>query len=100
MGRQRERIWVHDGINHHRPVFVRQRFGECFANIFWILDADSLRTHRFSNPGEIWILELDAEGHNASLLLLDLDEIQGIVVEDDLNHRNLPFLNDKKATES
>ncbi len=58
-------------------------------NVAGLFDADSLRAHRFGDLGEIGVLEIHAKGDHPGLLLLDVDEVEGFIIEDDLNHRSL-----------
>src|SRR5580704_12953003 len=69
-----------------------ESFGEAFSNIGGILDADTLCAHGFGDLGEVRVLEVDAKGDHAGLLHLDIYEIKGIVVEDDLNDWSIALL--------
>src|SRR5229473_857030 len=52
-------------------------------------EREALRAHRLRHFGEVRVLEVHAEGHEARLLHLDLDEVERLIVEDDLDHRHL-----------
>src|SRR5580693_4111380 len=91
MGRHRERQGIYDCVDHNGAIFVCESFSETFSDILGFLDTNPFRPHRLRNLGEIWILELHAEGNEAGLLLFDMDEIELLVVEDDLNHGSSSF---------
>ena len=61
---------------------MRKGLGEPLPNVARFFDADSFCTHRFGNLGEIGVLEFHSERDEAGLLLFDVDEIEGPVVED------------------
>src|SRR6202046_5826147 len=91
MRRQGKSVRVYYGIDDDGAIFVGQSRSKSFANVAGFFDADSLCSHGFGNLGEIRILELHAEGDEACILLLDVDEVERAVVKDDLNYGTLSF---------
>ncbi len=88
MGRQRESIGIDYGINDDGSILVRKGLSKPLLTSPGF-DPDFFRTYRFGDFGKIGVLEIHAKRSYPALLLLDADEVQGIVIEDDLNHRNL-----------
>lgn len=39
--------------HHYRPVYERERFGEEYAHIFWLLDRNGEKTHKFRYPAPV-----------------------------------------------
>ena len=47
-------ICADEPANHHyRPVYERERFGEEYAHIFWLLDRNGQKTHKFRYPAPV-----------------------------------------------
>src|SRR5882757_4307907 len=91
MGRHGEREGIDNCVDNNGTILVRASFSQTFSNVPGFLDTNSFRSHRLSNLGEIWILELHAKRNDAGLLLFDMDEVELLVVENDLNHRSSSF---------
>ncbi len=58
---------------------MRKGLSESLSDIAGLFDADALCTHRFGDFGKISVLEFDAKGEQTGLLLLDLDEVEGLI---------------------
>src|SRR6202451_2400442 len=86
MGRHGKRKGIYNCVDDNGTVLVRESFSQTFSNVPGFFDTNPFRPHRFSNLGEIWILELHAKRNEAGLLLFDMDEVELLVVENDLNH--------------
>src|ERR1700722_20334535 len=91
MRRHGKRERIHNCVHNNGTVLVRERFCQTFPNVPGVLDANPFRAHRLGNLGKIWILELHAERDKASLLLLNMDEVELLIVENDLNHGSSSF---------
>lgn len=48
-------------------------------------------SHRIGDLCEVGVLEVGSERNCASLLLLNIDEVEELIIEDGLNDRNLSF---------
>src|SRR5580698_2271367 len=91
MGWHGKRKGIYNRVDNNRAILVGESLGQSFAYVPGLLDTNPFRPHRFSNFGEIWILELHAERNKAGLLLFDMDEIDLLIVENDLNHGSSSF---------
>src|ERR1700686_4384866 len=91
MGRHGKRKGIYNCVDNDGAILVRESLSQTLSNILGIFDTNPFRSHRLSNLGEIWILELHAKRNNAGLLLFDMDEVKLLVVENDLNHRSSSF---------
>src|SRR5271155_4491925 len=91
MGRHGKRKGIHDCVDNHGAVLVRESFGQTFSNVPGFLDTNPFRAHRLSNLGKVWILKVHAKRNEAGLLLFDMDEVELFVVENDLNHASASF---------
>src|SRR6267154_4097457 len=100
MGRHGKRQGVYNCVDKDGTILVRESFSQTFSNVPGFLDTNPFRTHRLSNLGEVWILELHAERDDAGLLLFDMDEVELLVVENDLNHRSSSFYLRQQITHS
>src|SRR5438552_900500 len=89
MRRPREREGIDDRVDDDRPAAMGERLRETRPDVARLLDADALRAHRLRHFGEVRVLEVHAEGHEAGLLHLDLDEVERLIGKDDLDHRYL-----------
>ena|ERR1700677_1300775 len=86
MGRHGKRQGIYNCVDNNGPILICESFSQSFSNVIGLFDTNTFRTHRLSDLGEIWILELHAERDEAGLLLFDMDEVELLVVENDLNH--------------
>ena len=86
MRRQREGERIDDSINDDRAILVRKSGSEPFSDVARFLDADAFRAHRFGDLREVGTLELHSKRDHPGLLHLDIDEVEGSVVENDLDH--------------
>jgi hypothetical protein len=90
--RQRQGVRIDNHIDNDGAALVRKGCSESRSDIAGLFDADALCTHRFGDFGKIRVLEFDAKWDQSGLLHLDLDEVEGFIVEDDLNHRRLGLI--------
>src|SRR6266403_5251118 len=100
MGRHGKRQGIHDCVDNDGAILVRESFSQAFSNVPGFLDTNPFRSHRLSNLGKIWILELHAKRNDAGLLLFDMDEVELLVVENDLNHGSSSFYLRQQITHS
>src|SRR5580704_1307801 len=91
MGRHGKRQRIYHCVDNNGTIFVGESLSQTFSNVFRFVDTNPFRSHRLSNLGEIWILELHAKRNDAGLLLFDMDEVELLVVENDLDHGSSSF---------